>query len=329
MKDTDYLSISARIRAMENRLLTRERRERMLEARTDAECAKVITECGYAEPEDLSAGAVNAVLSRARQELFRDLKGAVPQQALVEVFQIKYDYHNAKALLKAEALGEDASRLLMEGGRYEPKALAEDFHRGDLSDLGEIFRKAVEEAQALLGDRRDPQRSDLILDAACYAEMAQAARESKSPFLQGYVRLSVDAVNLRSAVRCARMGSGAGLLSECLLPGGNVSPAAIAAARAGELAKPFAASPLEQAAQLGAALSAPGSGSLTAFERACDDGLTAYLSQAKRIPFGEQPVVGYLCAREAEATAIRTIFSGRQAGLSAEEIRERLRESYV
>lgn len=329
MKDTDYLSISARIRAMENRLLTRERRERMLEARTDAECAKVIAECGYDEPEDLSAGAVNAVLAKARQELFRDLEGSVPQRSLIQVFQIKYDYHNAKALLKAEALGEDASRLLMTGGRYEPKALAEAFHRGDLSFLTETFRKAVEGAQSLLGDLHDPQRADLILDAACYAEMAQAAQESKSSFLQGYVRLNVDAVNLRSAVRCARLGAGGELLGECLLPGGNVSPAAISAAKTGDLAKPFAASPLEQAAQLGASLTAPGSGSLTAFERACDDALTDYLSQARRVSFGEQPVVGYLCAREAEATAIRTILSGRQAGLTSDEIRERLRESYV
>ena len=35
LKDTDYLSISTRVRAMENRLLTRERMERMIDARTD------------------------------------------------------------------------------------------------------------------------------------------------------------------------------------------------------------------------------------------------------------------------------------------------------
>ena len=34
-KDTDYLAISARIRAMENRLLTRERLDRIIEARDD------------------------------------------------------------------------------------------------------------------------------------------------------------------------------------------------------------------------------------------------------------------------------------------------------
>ena len=72
-----------------------------------------------------------------------------------------------------------------------------------------------------------------------------------------------------------------------------------------------------------------GSGELTAFERLCDDAVMGYLAQARRIPFGEQAVVGYLYAREAEFTAIRTILSGRMAGLDADTIRERLREAYV
>ena len=46
-KDTDYLSVSARIRAMENRLLTRERMDRMIDARDTAEAMKVLSECGY------------------------------------------------------------------------------------------------------------------------------------------------------------------------------------------------------------------------------------------------------------------------------------------
>ena len=49
-KDTDYLAVSARIRAMENRLLTRERMDRMIEAKDTAEARKVLSECGY--PDD-------------------------------------------------------------------------------------------------------------------------------------------------------------------------------------------------------------------------------------------------------------------------------------
>ena len=70
-------------------------------------------------------------------------------------------------------------------------------------------------------------------------------------------------------------------------------------------------------------------GSLTRFEKLCDDALTAYLAGAKSVPFGEHPLIGYLYARQAELTAIRIILTGRMAGLDTDTIRERLRESYV
>ena len=174
MKDTEYLSISTRIRVMENRLLTRERRERMIEARSDEEALKLLTECGYAEPEDGSSGALDRVLAQARTELFRDLSASVPIPALVEVFQLKYDYHNAKVLVKAEAMEEDADRLLMTGGRYEPQHLAESFRREELRDYSPKFAQAVETAKASLEEEIDPQTADLILDRACYEEMAEA-----------------------------------------------------------------------------------------------------------------------------------------------------------
>ena len=85
-KDTEYLSISARIRVMENRLLTKNRMERMLEARTDEETAKVLSECGYGELTDLTPTAVDAAMVRARDALCRDLEQAVPDRRLVELF---------------------------------------------------------------------------------------------------------------------------------------------------------------------------------------------------------------------------------------------------
>lgn len=326
MKDTEYLSLSARIRSMENRLLTAERRERMIDAATDDEALKIITECGYDQPEDASTGAVDATLTKARLELFADLKKAVPQSELVEVFEIKYDYHNAKVLLKAAAMGESAQHLLMRGGRYTPQAVTEGVTKQAWGELSPEFQAAVEAAREAL-EANDPQRSDVILDKACYAEMAQAAKDSGSAFLQGYVRLCVDAVNLRTAVRCARMGVEPGRLEANLVPGGDVSVEALA--KGGDVAQVFKNSPLAQAAEVGAPVATPGSGSLTEFERLCDNALTGYLAQAKRIPFGEQPMVGYLCAREAEATTVRTILALRNAGLSGDAIRERLRDSYV
>ena len=308
---------------MENRLLTRERMDRMIEARDDGEAMKILAECGYAE------GPLDAVLAQARAEVFKDMEQGAPDPRLAEVFQIKYDYHNAKTILKAQAQGLDPERLLLSGGRYDPAALWDGWKREALTGTSEAFKRAMEEGASALADGGDPQRSDLILDRACYLEMEQLAKELKSPFLQGYVRLAVDVANLRAAVRVHRMGREGDFLRQVLLPGGNVSEQAIAAARGDALGEVFRSGPLAQAAELGAKLAQPGGESLTAFERECDNALTAYLAAARRIPFGEETVIGYLYAKEQEFTAIRAIFAGRAAGLDGDTIRARLRETYV
>lgn len=146
----------------------------------------------------------------------------------------------------------------------------------------------------------------------------------KSNFLQGYVRQLIDAANLRTAVRASSSGSSE-VLPRALLEGGSVSPHGIMMTEPGKLGELFGAGALEKAAALGAA--AAGGGSLTAFEKACDEATDAYLAAARRTPFGEETVLCYLAAVENEITAIRIIMTGRQAGLSPEMIRSRLRNA--
>lgn len=322
-KDTEYLSVSARVRAMENRLLTRERLERMIDARDNGEALKVLTECGYAEPAGADAASLERVLSAARETVFRDLAAAVPDRRIVEIFQLKYDYHNAKVILKAKVTGQKAQELLVPGGRYEPELLSQGWQT-----CSDFFRRSVERAETCLEETDDPQQMDLLLDAACFEEMALLAQACGSAFLQGYVRLCVDAANLRSCVRCARLEKDPEFLSRVLIPGGTVSVAALVQAR-GQVGSLFRSGTLAAAAELADELAKPGAPALTAFERECDNALMAYQESCRRTPFGEEVVVGYLAAREAEMTAIRTVMAGRMAGLEGDVIRQRLRRTYV
>lgn len=329
LKEYDYLYISARIHAMETKLLTRDRMERMLSARSAEEAAKVLAECGYGDFPSLTPTAIEQTLDAARLSLFAELRRAAPDPAIVDVFCIKYDYHNAKVLVKAEATGQSPDELLLDTGRYPAARLKEDYVQGDLSRYSATFAQAVAQAKELLASSGDPQAADLLLDQAYYTEMLAAAKAARSSFLEGYVRLSIDSVNLRSVVRAARMGKGPDFLRRVLLPGGNVKTDSLLAAGSGaaDLAGVFAHTYLTAAAQEGA--EAMRGGSLTQFERLCDNALTTYLSQGKRVAFGEHPLIGYLYAKESELTTIRIILTGRLAGLDAETIRERLRESYV
>lgn len=327
LKETDFLSISARVRAMETRLLTAERMERMIEAKDAAEAAKVLGECGYPELGTVTPSAVEDMLADAQGELFEDLARFI-DAALMDVFRCKYDYHNAKVLVKSAALGVDQDRLLLRGGRYGREKLAEDFRREDLRVCSAVFQNAVAHARELLGSSGDPQQADFVLDRAYYDELTALAGESGSEFTQGYVVLSIDGANLRAAVRSARLDKGPDFLRQVLVEGGSVSPAAIAVTTGTDLARLFQGTALSAAAEVGAELAVPGGGPLTEFERLCDDALTAYVAKARMIPFGEQPVVAYLYAREAEATAIRIILTGRMAGIDGATIRQRLRRAY-
>lgn len=327
-KELDFLSISARIRVLENRLLTAERMERMIDAKDPADAAKVLAECGYPDMAEVTPSALEDMLADAQGALFEDLGKAVNDPPLLDVFRCKYDYHNAKTLVKAEALHMDQERLLLRGGRYAPAALAEDFRREDLRNYAPVFREAISHAREVLGSSGDPQQADFILDRAYFEELAALAKESGSKFLAGYVETAIDGANLRSAVRSARLDKGPAFLNQVLVAGGTVPAERIANIRGADLGRLFRDTPLSAAADAGAAVAVPGGGPLTDFERLCDDGVMDYLARARMIPFGEQPVVAYLYAREAEATAIRIILGGRMAGLDGATIRQRLRRAY-
>ena len=329
IKDTDYVFISTRIRAMERNLLNQERIERMLDAATHEDAAKVLVECGYPELSEISAAGLEAALAEQQKHTMDDLGKAAPDGAVVNVFKVRHDYHNAKVLVKAEALDMDQDQLLVWGGRYAPDQLAKAYRMKDLKGCSELYRKGVERAREVLGASGDPQQADFALDKAYFDEMTALAKASGIKFLEGYVKLLIDVANLRSVVRASRLGKGHEFLSQVLAEGGSVSVNTLASARGDELTNVFRVGALAEAAAEGAARSAPGSGPLTEFERLCDDAVMGYLDGSRLIAFGVEPVIGYLYAREAELTAIRTILSGRMAGLDSDTIRQRLRRTYV
>lgn len=328
LKDTNYLFISTYLRAREKNLLTAARMERMIDAPGIEDAAKVLQEIGYGEFSAESDRELSAALAAEREKLFADLYRFVPDRALVDVFRVKYDYHNIKTLLKAQAMGLDGRHLLLDAGRVEIERMEKAVAEGAYDLLPPALATAAKEAAEVIGTTGDPQRGDFVLDRAYYAEMLASAQRTRSKFLTEYVRTTIDAANLRSVVRTLRMKKNGDFLKKVLFEGGTVPTERIlTAALGGNLEEPFRTTQLRTAAELGAQAAA--GGSLTKFEKVCDDAVTAAAAKAKNVPFGEEAVIGYLVAKEIEFTAVRIIMSGRMAGISGEIIRERLREAYV
>ena len=288
-KDTEYLFISAYLRAKEPQLLNAEKAGRMLGSSVQ-EAARILESCGYA---DVLAVGLDKALSDRRAAVFSEVEALAPKDGVVSLFRMRYDYHNAKTIVKAEAVGIDPAPLLSGAGRADAQALKTAYETGESGSVPQAVLTAMQAARDALSRSADPQLADLILDRAYFAEYHEQAAQVGSAFLMGYAQLQADSANLRAAVRARRMHKDAAFLKSVLVPGDESQ-----------------------------------SGSLTAFERLCDNTLTAYFAKAKSVVFGEQVVIAYLCALENEISAARMIISGLQAGLPADTIRARLRDLY-
>ena len=290
--------------------------------------AKVLAECGYPDLSGASDAEVEAALSERRCAALEDIASICPEKALIEAFRLKYDYHNAKVLVKAEGAEVSGEGLLSGVGRVSADTLKRAYDEDDWRAVPFALAAAIREARATLARTSNPQLTDIGLDKAYYAELLSLTATLSDSFYTDYTRLSIDLANLRSAVRCVRGGLDEGVLKAALLPSGDISPARIARGAYGEgVAAVFTGKELEPAAALGqrAIEGAP----LAAFERECDNTLTRRLAEAKLVSFGPAVAVAYLASLDGELVAARMVLMGKRGGVSPEMLRERLRESYV
>ena len=327
--ETDYLALTAMLAARSANMVNEDRMERMLTAPSFDEAAKIPEECGYGDLSGKNAEEVNAALEGRLVELYEELARTVPEPQLVDIFRRKYDYHNLKVLIKAQQTGAPREDLLSLRSAVPAETVRDALQSGEFQLLPPELAHAAEEAQSILSRTSNPQLADFSLDRAYFAALTQLASEVSDPYAKEYVKLLIDSANLRAVVRTVRMGKDADFLRLALVPGGEVSEATLLAASESpeSFAAAFQSSRLEDAAQIGAA--AMQGGGLTKFELACDNTVMRYVKEAKRKSFCAAHVVAYLAAMENETTSLRMILTGRLAGLSADTIRERLRESYA
>jgi V/A-type H+-transporting ATPase subunit C len=336
IKDTEFLFLSAMLRAREPKMLDGDKTERLLDAPGFDDAAKLLVECGYPDMSGMDAGQLNAAISKHRSDVFDEISRHLQAKRITDIFRVKYDYHNIKVLVKSMCSNTDGSRLLSDSGRIGPKVLTEAFITGVRGGLPPAMTRAISEAVGILSRTQNPQLADIETDKFCYGELLEIAAEIGDDFVSGYVRLLIDSANLKTAVRTLRMKKDSEFLKRAVIQGGDVTAERLSElSPSGEdLPEIYGKGLLAGAALLG--LSAIGGtpagaavGQMTLFERECDNAATVHLSRAKRVSFGIAPVFAYMAALETEITSVRMILTGKLSGITPEVIRERLRESYV
>ena len=144
--DRDYLFLSSLLRAREANMLTGERLEQMLSAGGFAEAAKLLSEAGWPDLSELDRSGVDAALTERREAIFAELARLAPQSEVVDLFRVRYDYHNAKTIIKGEGAGVAAGHLISGAGRVERERLEQAFTENDYRFVPSALGHAMQEA---------------------------------------------------------------------------------------------------------------------------------------------------------------------------------------
>lgn len=292
----------------------------------------VLSEYGYGDGKPLAnPREFTDVLNAEAARVYKLVFSALPDEEELELFRFPKDYHNVKAILKAEFLGIAPDSYLTGGGRFEPERLVQMVKDRDLAFMSSNMREAINETLELFGKGRDPQEVDIVMDKACYRDMLAAANGVANDFLIGYVKLLIDILNVNTFVRLRQIGKPVSFFQKVFLEGGEIRPNAFASGYEEgykQLAEKFAPYGFAELLDKGAAAAAE-TGKYYLMEKLGDDMVMRYIKNAKFVSFGLEPAAAYLLAKESEIKNLRMILTGKIAGTDKEAIIERLRETYV
>ncbi len=312
----------ARIRAIENNLLTNVELEQMVEE-TPERILGTLQEHQYNTDSIERVQDFEKVLTEESEKLYKLIKELVPEEDFPKLFICKNDYHNIKTILKGEAVKKDYEKFLVDGGVIPVNELQEAIVEKRLDSLPEIMQKGVLEAISSYEKEQKSQIIDVVLDKSTYSYMMNLAKESNKKFIMDYVTKLCDISNLRTFFRIKRVSNNFKNFEMAYIKEGSISIETFA--EAFESDEPILSfkqtsyyEMFEEAIR-----------NRTSFDKICDNYLMDYVKVAKFEALGVEPLVAYTYAKETEIKNIRIILTGKVNNVSSIEIRERLRDSYV
>ncbi len=330
--DTRYAYAVARVRGMETRLLDRQWTERLLSESADG-ALKALGDSAFqhavadvAHPDEIEKGLVLAMT-----ETLTTVAEVSPEPELIDLFRLRADYANAKALVKATVLKMDEGDFgLTDGVGTIPLATLEAAVRDkDMTQLPGFLVEAVRDAEEAYRDDTRLASIDRVLDNALWARSLEVAREYNNAFLVDYFQREIDLTNIRTFVRMKVAQRDVSDFETAFIAGGTIDLAGFRTLF-GEGLDAFARS-LEYGryGDVAEAVREWSSERAFALELACDNVLLKTVEPAKTVPYGIEPLVAFILKRTIEIKLVRAAIVAKLDGVERSVVEERLRSTHV
>lgn len=309
--------------AVKEKNLLNDRLPRLCEMGAE-EAFRALVESGFgngAEAADLSE--VEALIAADERDIDAFVREYSPSDAERQYLLSPRDFHNAKALIKAEFLSEPADKMLAPEGLISCERLLRCVRSGEFKELPARISEAMEKANALLSsDSGEVSGAKLgaIFERAKFNHLSETCRRG---ILKKFVTAKADMTNILTALRspdedfAKTMYVGGGklsceTLSKLFVPDGDKAARALDGTPYAE----FYAKCLEAKS---------GGLPLSSAERELDSLETDYFYERRYELKDKEPFLYYVFRRRAENADVRIVFVCLSAGMKEAEIKRRLR----
>lgn len=330
----NYMFCAARLACALGGLAGAEKLDPLADAPSFTEAAERLAELGITPVRDAGGINVEATLTEFTAAKYAELEEYCPDSELVDISRLRYDCHNVKTVIKCRALKTDAAKYVIDCGTVPAARIisaAEKFTEGAFAFLSPNMAAAADRALRELDATGSARVVDVLLDAACFADMRAYADAVGFDPVCRLVRMKIDLTNIVTALRLLRIrdsDTAAALMKDSFIEGGSIPVTALCAVKKPESVAMLA----EEAGYASLALAvrtrrADASG-LELIAAAAD---SAFLAETERLThfrqLGAYPLVDYVIRLEYEIKNLRIILSGKVTGADAQTIRERLRRA--
>ena len=310
---------------IEKKLLTRDQWQSAIDAPTADEAIRILGD-DYSFNELESVEFYEQALQRKLAETYQYMYTLSTKPELVDILNLKYQFHNLKVLVKASVsahANQNSAYALSMISAISPEDMVK-------SDSPKYLSEAYTEMERAYTVNYDPQAIDMEADSRMFKQMLILCECLECTFVTTYVKSLIDMFNLKLLMRAQRMQRDSAFLSNSLQLGGLTDHRQLL----DNYDKPFSeiatlftykyfGDILKQAAD-----SYDEANGFSTLEKLCDNLLMTLLKQSKYLPIGPEMIFTYILVRENEISRIRMLLACKVNGIPNDVLHERLCDLY-
>lgn len=331
MNDLAYSGVNTTVRILEQQLLTADDLNALLMASNLESALELLRKTNYdvIPKELLETKQFDDVLNRQLKAQYQLLYDSIPIPEFLDLFSIRYTYHNLKVLLKEKFSKKNFKHLLIPIGRYSIDTLIQLVETKDSPLVPAIMIEAVAEAYSDFENFGRLETADIFMDTYYFKHLRYLSDQIKQPQVEKIVSVMIDLENIATLIRASLQHQSRSFLQTVLSNVGTVSKTQLIDAwneKGWEsLVTLFDEKEYQEAL---AEILSQDRISVLQLELLKDDLIYQTLKDATFESFGPYPSLAYIHACEMEVRNLRLLLVGKDNDFSEKQLKERMRPVY-